>query len=317
MFGPIFVCSLVFVAGCGSQMDEKSGDVMSLAKNTYPVNGPGSPARPLGQASAGVTVDALHRAVDQSAPTVSGDSERQSAVQPFAVQRQVVRKAELTVRVKEVEKAEHSVEGFVNKEGGYVESANSTDLASDHAQMSVTLRVPATTFDSTMDMLEGLGTPLSKTIGSDDVTAQLVDMDARLRNMQAEEETYRNMLRHASGLDASMQLQDKLTEIRGQIESVAGQRKTMSSLAALSTITVTLTQDAIAAKTPADSNWLAETFAQASSAALGVGKLVATALIWAAVLSPFWLVALFFGRRIAAKTRSGSATPGFPDSSIL
>ncbi|AIE88047.1 hypothetical protein OP10G_4679 [Fimbriimonas ginsengisoli Gsoil 348] len=196
-----------------------------------------------------------------------------------------------------VEKAEKTVDKLVAGMGGYVDSATSSDLASEHPSISLTLRVPVGAFDQALDRFETLGVRLSKTIGSEDVTSQIVDLEARLKTMTATEETYRGLLRQTHQLQNVIELQDKLTEVRSQIESMAAQRKALSGLASLSTVTLTLQQSAVPAQAPADPNWLAQTWGESTSRLGGLMRSAAAIGIWAVVFSPLWAPVLWLLRR--------------------
>jgi len=218
--------------------------------------------------------------------------------------RSVIRKADLTVRVKNVEKGENTIDHIVLDMGGYVDSAQSADLASGNPTMDISLRVPVGQFDTALEKFEALGDRMSKTISSEDVTGQIVDLDARLETMKAQEETYRNLLRAARQLDNVITLQDKLTQVRGEIESMAAQRKTLGGLAAFSTVTVHLLQSAEAVAPPSDPNWLAQVWGESTTTASSVGRAVTAFLVWLAVFSPFWAPVLVIGWRLVRPRKS-------------
>jgi hypothetical protein len=222
----------------------------------------------------------------------------------LVTQRSIIRRADVAVRVDNVEKAEKQVDRMVAALGGYVDSATSTDLASDKPTIALTLRVPVGAFDRAIDSLEGLGVRLSKTINSEDVTTQIVDLDARLRTLSATEETYRGLLRQTHALQNVIDLQDKLTEVRSQIESMAAQRKALSGMASLSTITVRLEQSAVPAQAPHDPNWLAQTWGESTSRLGELLRSLASVGIWILVFIPLWLPVLWFAGRAYRANRS-------------
>ncbi len=218
---------------------------------------------------------------------------------PPAQVRQVIRRAELVVRVENVEKAEKTVGSIVRGAGGYVETASSTDLASAHPVLDIALRIPVETFDATIAKFEALGVRLSKKVGSEDVTGQLVDMDARLKTLRAQEDVYRDMLKNRTQLDDVFNIQSQLTQVRTQIESISGQRKSQAGLAAMSTISLTLQQNAIANAPTSDPNWMAQTWAEASSGASGAFRIAFAGLVWILAFSPFWIPVLLILRKAA------------------
>lgn len=247
----------------------------------------------------------------------AGGSRSPSAPAPPAVKRSIIRRGDVAVRVENVEKAEKEVGRIVESIGGYVDSAQSTDLASSAPTIDITLRVPVEQFDSALEKFEKLGVRLSKQISSEDVTGQIVDLDARLKTLSAEEETYRNMLRRTSEMKNVIMLQERLTDVRGQIESMTGQRKALAGMAALSPITVHLTQNLQAVQAPSDPNWLSQTWAE-STTNLGSAFRGATVLgIWILVFSPFWVPGLLILRWLVRSTPARVVPPPPPRSGDL
>lgn len=232
---------------------------------------------------------------------VSADSAKAASFRapaaPEQQARQVIRKAELDVRVGNVEKAEKAVGEIVQSLGGYTETASSTDLASAHPVLNISLRVPVGGFDSAIARFEALGVRLSKKVGSEDVTGQLVDLDARLKTLKAQEDVYRNMLKNRSQLDEVFNIQNQLTQVRTQIEQITGERKSQAGLAAMSTIALTLEQNAVANMPSTDPNWLAQTWAEASSGASTALRIFVVAMVWILAFSPFWIPAILLIRR--------------------
>jgi hypothetical protein len=118
-------------------------------------------------------------------------------------------------------------------------------------------------------------------------------MDARIKSMLVQEETYRALLKQARRMDDVISLQQQLTTVRGQIESIMGQRKSLATQAALSTISLTLTQSAVAHQPAKDPNWLTQTWAESTTQMGGFLRGVAAILIWLGVFSPIWLPLLW------------------------
>ncbi len=224
-------------------------------------------------------------------------SERNAPPEATTANRDVVRRAELTVRVPNVEAAEREANRLVKNWGGYVESATSTDLASDHPSLTMALRVPVRQFDLSIAAMEALGVRLSKTVSSEDVTGQLVDLDARLKTLRAHEDTLRGLLRATRDLNSTISLQDKLTEVRSTIESMAAQRKTLGGLAALSTVTLRFEQDASPAASPKDPNWLAQTWGESTNSMASAMRVLTTLGVYTIVFTPLWLPVVWLLRR--------------------
>jgi hypothetical protein len=232
----------------------------------------------------------------ETAPNVSNEPVSDQA-QSIIQNRMVIRSANLSIRVDNVEAAEKSVSAIIAATGGYVDSATSSDLASDNPVLTIAMRVPVREFDRSISKIEALGVRLTKTISSQDVTEQVVDIDARVRTMKVEEESYRKLLARAGSTAEIIPLQQRLTELRGTIESISAQRQSLSKQAALSNISLTLQQSAVMNKPPQDPNWLAQTWGESTTSFGGILRAVAGVGIWFVVFSPFWAPILYFAMR--------------------
>ena len=226
----------------------------------------------------------------------------------------VIRTARLTVKVENVEKAEQLAEGVVSKAGGFVASGTTDGLGSRSPIMVMTARVPVETFESTLGSLTGLGVLQDKSISSDDVTGQIVDLDARLKTLRAKEEVYVNMMRKVSKTSDVIELQNTLTSTRTEIEQIQGQRQNLAGQAKFSTIELTLTQEASVVPAEKDQNWSAAAWTESQSAFGGFVRTVGTMGIWFLTFAPLWVVLgavvaglVWLSKRATAKapTRTG------------
>ncbi|MGI8923729.1 MAG: DUF4349 domain-containing protein [Fimbriimonadales bacterium] len=230
-----------------------------------------------------------------AAPEATVESPRAEA------DRAVVRTGNLSLRVANLKQSETKATSLVKSWGGYVEDSESSDLESEHPSMLLTLRVPEAHFETALTKFEELGVRTAKSVTGKDVTAQLVDMDARLKNLRAQEETYRQILGHSNKVGEVLSVQQHLSEIRGEIEAMAASRQSMAKLAALSTISLTLQQRPAAKELQGDAGWASDAWASATQTLGDAFKALSVAVIWAFVYAPLWLPIAFFGRVLARR----------------
>ncbi len=203
--------------------------------------------------------------------------------------RSVIRKAELGVRVPSIEKAEKEVGKIVAATGGYVDSTTSTDLATDKPVMKLSLKVAVGTFEDSISKIEALGIRLSKSIKSEDVTTQVVDVDARVETLRGQIESYRQIIKKRVETADAIGAQQSLDIAKGEIASLLAQKKTLSEQTSLSDIDLTLEQDAPTIAASTDPNWFAQSWNGATSTMGGFFRLLATCGIWLLVSAPFWI----------------------------
>ena len=165
------------------------------------------------------------------------------------------------------------------------------------------MRVPVAAFDQIMSGIEGLGVRLNKAITSKDVTEEVVDLDARIKTMSIQEETFRGLLKDARSLNSVMALQEKLTDIRSEIESLLAQRTSLAKQAAFSTLTLTLEQAAVGTAPARDPNWLAQAWGEATTSMGAFTRSFTVILVWLMVFSPLWIVLAFLGVKLRRATQ--------------
>lgn len=270
---PLAALALV-VVGCGSQADQAE---YSLSKS----------AGDAGYSGGAPATEAQARDAGGQPLTEMSTATMQAA------KRHVIRNGSIGLRVESVEKAEKQISAMVGKGGGYVETTTSSDLGGGNPTIDMTVRVPSIGFEESLATLAALGHVTSKQVDAKDVTAEIVDLGARIKTLTAKEETFREMLKSSRNINDVMSLQDRLTEVRTEIERMDAQRKSLSELASLSTIRIHLTQNAtVPTVAAADPNWFAQSFGSATTAFMGAVRAIVGLLTWVVVFSPFWLLPL-------------------------
>jgi len=170
---------------------------------------------------------------------------------------------------------------------------------------TVTIRVPADAYGIVMNRLRGLAKEVvSETSDAREVTEEYTDLQARLRNLQATEQRYLELLVKAQAIPDILTVQDRLNSVRAEIERAQGRINVLNDLTDLATITVHLKPPALVgeeAKGWAAKAW--ETSWEASedgavvlgTVAIGGGVLMAWLMPLAAVAFIGWRL---FGRRL-------------------
>jgi hypothetical protein len=90
-------------------------------------------------------------------------------------------------------------------------------------------------------MVRGEGTVLQEQISSYEVTMQLVDLEARLKNLRASESALIKLMAKATRITDVLSVQSELSRVRGDIESYDAQRAALADQVAMATISVQLT----------------------------------------------------------------------------
>jgi hypothetical protein len=171
-----------------------------------------------------------------------------SPAQP-PIERMVISTAQLSLIVEDVELTLPQVNALVKRMEGYIVQSSSYRTYSDRLAATVTLRVPAARFDEALTALRALaGKVQSETLSGEDITDQYVNLQARLKALEATETELLALLtevRQSEGnaeekAQAILSIYNQLTNVRTQIEQIQGQMNYFSQMAAMATITVEL-----------------------------------------------------------------------------
>jgi Domain of unknown function (DUF4349) len=217
---------------------------------------------------------------------------------------QIIKTGQLSLEVSSLDRALSDSQKAIVGLGGTVDSSNRSGT-DQYATASITFRVPVAKWDEALSDLRKIGSKvLSEQTGSTDVTTQAVDLDARIRNLQAAETALQSIMARASAIPDIIAVENQLSDKEGQIEQLTAQRDNLGDQAARSTITVTFLLPNTTIITQATQDWtLSGQIDQAGAALVRIGQGLATIAVWlVVVLLPLGL-ALLLLLGIAMATR--------------
>jgi hypothetical protein len=266
-----------------------SGPSPSAPAPTRQAAPPGSPAEP------------------QAAPAVAPAQNRAPAIP-----RKLIRTFNLQLEVRNTEEVASKIQGLIIRLGGYVASANG-QRQGDVLYYSLTVLVPVERVDEALAAIRSLAARVNREQQQvEDVTDQYVDLDARLRTLEATEAELRAFLaesrQRGRKVAEIMEVYRELVEIRSQIEQIRTQLNSFDKLAALSTINLELVPTEASKPVVAGDRWRPGDTARSSARTL-VGFLrwlVDFAIFAVIVLVPVGLVLalVFVGlRRVWRRVR--------------
>jgi hypothetical protein len=165
-------------------------------------------------------------------------SKPEMAVAPTA--RLLVYHAEVRVKTDNLRQASARLDSLVQK-GGFV-SAATENRENGQWRTDMTIRVEPARFQALLATICKLGIVEEKKLNTDDVTAEHADIAARLRTKRAVEARYVGLLANAKSIKEVLQVEEKISEVREEIEATESRLKALNDAVAYSTITVSLYQ---------------------------------------------------------------------------
>jgi len=231
-----------------------------------------------------------------NAPTQSGQAD---------IDRKIVKNGYMTLEVNDIPEAIAGITGVANELNGYVVSSDQSGTK-DITYGRIAIRIPSDRFDEALGKLRKLAAKVpNESTSSQDVTEEYTDLQAQLRNLEATEAQYLELLKKAEKVEDILAVQRELSNVRGQIEQIKGRIQYLERTSDMALIEVNLQKTQ-----PLDgTGWSAlETLKSAVRGLAAFGKALGNIIIWLAIFSPVWIiilvVVLYFTRWRKKKART-------------
>ena len=155
------------------------------------------------------------------------------------IQREVISSASLSLEVEDVQGATAQVRVIAEGSGGLVEQLSSSGRPG-RQRAHVTIRVLQDQFNPALERIEALGIIESRELGSEDVSEQFIDLEARLKSALREEQSLLKLLERAGVVSEILAIERELARVRSEIERFQGRLNFLERRVDLATISVTL-----------------------------------------------------------------------------
>jgi len=232
--------------------------------------------------------DSLAQAVsDAEGTTVQAEQQQNESQQ----RPQLIKRASLVLKVESMEETLAQVRSLTVTQQGDILSLQ--DQGDSNRSVSMELRVPQYKLDIALDELSEMGTIRSRSISSEDVSSQLVDLQARLSNARKSEEALQEIMSRSGEISDVLEVSRELSNIRQSIEQMAAAQKNLQTQVRYSTINLRL-ESAIAAS-PTEVPFARQLSNTWTAATHSFGTLTTNLLqlgLWLLVYSPYIFVVL-------------------------
>lgn len=200
------------------------------------------------------------------------------------IDEKVIKTGSLDLIVDRADESMIAVDAITKEKGGFVQTSNLQEHPDGTKSGYATIRVPAEKFDESMEALKQLALVIEReTSSAEDVTERYIDLAARLKNAQAQEARYVEILDIATTVEEILQIESALGNIRGYIESLQGQLQYLDSLTGFSTITISLSEEPVI--TVGGKEFRPGTnVKQAAQAVVAIAQALVVAIIWIVIV---------------------------------
>jgi hypothetical protein len=156
--------------------------------------------------------------------------------------RSIIRTANMETEVKDLKTFTSSVRTLIRQLGGYVDAEEFT-IDDYRKNATITLKVPVQKFEEAVNNLSEHSVAVNKiSISSQDVSAEIVDIKARLEVRSATRDRYIQLMKGAKNVEDLLRVQSEVNSIQEEIESGKSRANYLAHASAMSTINITCYQ---------------------------------------------------------------------------
>jgi hypothetical protein len=223
----------------------------------------------------------------------------------------------MALRVGDLGRAVDDGRAVVDRLGGYV-AGSRVASGGDEQTASYQYRIPSDRWDEGIAALRALGTVIDEETDSAEVSGQIVDLEARIRNLRASETALQRIAEQATAVKDILAVEERLTAVRGQIEQLDAQRANLEDQAAYGTMTVTYGTEVVAVIEAAKGWDPAQEVDRASATLVEVLQALTSAGIWFGIVWLPMLMAILLIALVArfVLRRSGALAPRVPPATL-
>ena len=239
---------------------------------------------------------------------VPGSSSNQPTKPSNGQQQYLIKTLNISMEVKDTQRAANDLQTWISTTDplSTAQSINYQQVGDNLYNVSMTFSVQASLFPRIENYLNAYpvlhkGQLLNTNLGTQDVSNDYIDTQSRLINLRGEQNRLLTLMSHASALGDILSIDQRLTDVEGQLEQIEGHLKDLTGQTSFYNVSINLQPGSVAV-TPPPAGWSAGAIWQSAlSATIALAQALATVVIWLAAFSvyliPLALIAWFIWPR--------------------
>lgn len=153
----------------------------------------------------------------------------------------VIKSASLKIEVNDPRATANEIISVVGRESGFIDNSHNYDQKT----IRMTVKIPEAKLESFVDEVASKGKLISKSVNSKDITNEIIDIEAKLKNLVVLRERFRSILSKAEKVSEILEIERELSRIQSAIDSIEGRRESLKHQVALSKVDITIKQKII------------------------------------------------------------------------
>jgi len=167
------------------------------------------------------------------------------------IDRKIIEKAYLSLEVARggVQEASEEAIRIVERNQGYVASSTMSQGSGSKNKISgfyMTAKIPRENLSKTIQEISALGKLVKRDLSTQDVTQEYVDLEARIRNKEVQEQRLLKILSQAKTVGEILQVENELSRVRSDIESMKARKEVLKRSSDYSSLSLAIAEEGTA-----------------------------------------------------------------------
>lgn len=227
VLGLLFLAIMLVLSACSASEDA------SESKDSY------NQDMSDGESSNEIATEEMENVANDSSQTSDSDETAEASAEGAVVStnRMIIHQASLSVNVKELDKAQATIEQKVAHYGGYIVESNVYKEDDQTSSGKMVVRIPEKHFEKFLADAEGqVAKVLERNVTGQDVTEQYVDLQSRVKSKRAVEERLLAFMSKAQKTEDLLKISADLAKVQEEIEVMVGKMKYLENQTSFSTV---------------------------------------------------------------------------------
>lgn len=296
MTGLLTAGMVLTLTACGSSSDSRYG-VSNLMDADFAVADATSAATAESYYDSGFDTSGSEDTEAKASPDTTVSEE--GAAGAVSVDRKLIKTVNMDVETREYDKLLAAVENKVTELGGYIESLDAYNGSMYNSYRStrnanLTIRIPKDKLDDFLNTVSDIGNVTSRSENVQDVTLTYVDLQSHRDALQTEQERLLQLLEQAESIDDIISIEQRLSDVRYQLESMESQLRSYDNQVDYSTVYLYINE--VEVYTPVEEETVWERISTGFADSLkNIGEGLKEAGIWFVIHIPYlvlWAVVI-------------------------
>ena len=229
----VAISLMTMLAGCGSSSSKVTMDSAASAPMEAPM------ANGAGLLDYGYAEN--YEVMEEAKMETVGESGGTASNQTVVNDRKLIKTVDMNVETREYDKLMSTIQEQVKELGGYIESMNTYNGSRYYdynptRNADMTLRIPKDKLDSFLNTMSEISNVVRRSDNVEDVTLAYVDLESHKEALRTEQNRLLQLLERAESIEDIITIEQRLSDVRYQLESMESQLRTYDNQVDYSTV---------------------------------------------------------------------------------